>query len=67
MKDKAPANRLAAAASAMMGDRKRAQFYRQRANALNPVFDLERWLAVVPFKDQQQKDLYREGLLRAGF
>lgn len=67
MKDKAPAHRLAAAACAMMGDRKRAQFFRQRAAAVNPVFDLEKWLAVVPFKDLQQKELYREGLLRAGF
>jgi DNA-binding SARP family transcriptional activator/tetratricopeptide (TPR) repeat protein len=67
MKDKAPAHRIAAAACAMAGDRKRAQVFRQRANALNPVFDLEKWLAVVPFKEQWQKDLYREGLLRAGF
>jgi DNA-binding SARP family transcriptional activator/TolB-like protein len=67
MKDKAPAHRLAAASCAMAGDRKRAQFYRQRANAINPVFDLEKWLAVVPIKEQWQKDLYREGLIRAGF
>jgi DNA-binding SARP family transcriptional activator/tetratricopeptide (TPR) repeat protein len=67
MKDRAPAHRIAAASCAMMGDRKRAQFYRQRAEALNPVFELEKWLAVIPFKEQWQKDLYREGLLKAGF
>ncbi|PKA44583.1 peptide antibiotic resistance protein (plasmid) [Rhizobium sullae] len=67
MKDKAPAHRIAAASCAMMGDRKRAQFYRQRAAMLNPVFDVEKWLSVVPFKEQWQKDLYREGLLKAGF
>ena len=67
MKDKAPAYRIAAASCAMIGDRRRAQFYRQRAEALNPVFDVEKWLAVVPFKEQWQKDLYREGLLKAGF
>ncbi|CCM78677.1 hypothetical protein [Rhizobium mesoamericanum] len=67
MKDKAPAYRIAAASCAMIGDRKRAQFYRQRAEALNPVFDVEKWLAVVPMKEQWQKDLYREGLLKAGF
>ncbi|KQV22737.1 peptide antibiotic resistance protein [Rhizobium sp. Root1203] len=67
MKDKAPAHRIAAASCAMMGDRKRAQFYRQRAEILNPVFDLEKWLSVVPFKEQWQKELYREGLLKAGF
>ncbi|QPB22510.1 peptide antibiotic resistance protein [Rhizobium sp. 007] len=67
MKDKAPAHRIAAASCAMIGDRKRSQFYRQRAEALNPVFDVEKWLSVVPFKEQWQKDLYREGLLKAGF
>lgn len=67
MKDKAPAHRIAAASCAMIGDRRRAQFYRQRAEALNPVFDVEKWLSVVPFKEQWQKDLYREGLLKAGF
>lgn len=67
MKDKAPAHRIAAASCAMMGDRKRAHFYRQRAEILNPVFDLEKWLSVVPFKEQWQKELYREGLLKAGF
>lgn len=67
MKDKAPAHRIAAASCAMIDDRKRAQFYRQRAEALNPVFDVEKWLSVVPFKEQWQKDLYREGLLKAGF
>lgn len=67
MKDRAPAHRIAAASCAMMGDRKRAQFYRQRSESLNPVFDLEKWLSVVPFKEQWQKELYREGLLKAGF
>ncbi|TCU40902.1 DNA-binding SARP family transcriptional activator [Rhizobium azibense] len=67
MKDKAPAHRIAAASCAMIGDRRRAQFYRQRAEALNPVFDVEKWLSVVPFKEQWQKELYREGLLKAGF
>ncbi|WP_259186339.1 peptide antibiotic resistance protein [Rhizobium sp. BK176] len=67
MKDKTPAHRIAAASLAMMGDRRRAHVYRQRAAALNPVFDVEKWLSVVPFKEQWQKDLYREGLLKAGF
>lgn len=67
MKDKEPAYRIAAASCAMIGDRRRAQFYRQRAQSLNPVFDLEKWLSVIPFKEQWQKDLYREGLLKAGF
>ncbi|MGO6709703.1 peptide antibiotic resistance protein [Rhizobium leguminosarum] len=67
MKDKAPAHRIAAASCAMIGDRKRALFHRQRAESINPVFDVERWLAIVPFKEDWQKELYREGLLKAGF
>ncbi|TAV90730.1 peptide antibiotic resistance protein [Rhizobium leguminosarum] len=67
MKDKAPAHRIAAASCAMIGDRKRAQFHRQRAESINPVFDVEKWLAIVPFKEDWQKELYREGLLKAGF
>ncbi|KAF5887129.1 MULTISPECIES: peptide antibiotic resistance protein [Rhizobium] len=67
MKDKAPAHRIAAASCAMIGDRKRALFHRQRAESINPVFDVEKWLAIVPFKEDWQKKLYREGLLRAGF
>nr|WP_205935914.1 peptide antibiotic resistance protein [Rhizobium leguminosarum] len=67
MKDKAPAHRIAAASCAMIGDRKRALFHRQRAESINPVFDVEKWLAIVPFKEHWQKELYREGLLKAGF
>ncbi|MBX5001640.1 peptide antibiotic resistance protein [Rhizobium lentis] len=67
MKDKAPAHRIAAASCAMIGDRKRALSHRQRAESINPVFDVEKWLAIVPFKEHWQKELYREGLLKAGF
>ncbi|MBY5646938.1 peptide antibiotic resistance protein [Rhizobium leguminosarum] len=67
MKDKAPAHRIAAASCAMIGDRKRALFHRQRAESINPVFDVEKWLTIVPFKEDWQKKLYREGLLKAGF
>lgn len=67
MKDKAPAHRIAAASCAMIGDRKRALLHRQRAESINPVFDVEKWLAIVPFKEHWQKELYREGLLKAGF
>ena len=67
MKDKAPAHRIAAASCAMIGDRKRALLHRQRAESINPVFDAEKWLAIIPFKEHWQKELYREGLLKAGF
>jgi hypothetical protein len=33
----------------------------------NPNFDVDTWLAAVPSKEQWHKDLYREGLKKAGF
>ncbi|APG91837.1 hypothetical protein [Sinorhizobium americanum] len=67
MKDKTPADRIVAASWAMLGDRKKARQHRMRALKANPSFDLDKWLAVVPMKEQWQKDLYREGLKKAGF
>ncbi|HXV29700.1 MAG TPA: adenylate cyclase [Sinorhizobium sp.] len=67
MKDKTPADRIVAASWAMLGDRKRARLHRIRASKANPTFEVDKWLAVVPFKEQWQKDLYREGLKKAGF
>lgn len=67
MKDKSPADRIVAASWAMLGDRTKARQHRMRALKANPTFDVDKWLAVIPFKEQWQKDLYREGLKRAGF
>ncbi|MQW85658.1 adenylate cyclase [Sinorhizobium saheli] len=67
MKDRAPGDRLVAASWAMLGDRRKARAYRMRALKANPAFNVDKWLAVVPIKEQWQKDLYREGLKKAGF
>ncbi|WP_026622119.1 DNA-binding SARP family transcriptional activator/tetratricopeptide (TPR) repeat protein [Ensifer sp. WSM1721] len=67
MKDKTPSDRIVAASWAMLGDRKKARQHRMRALKANPTFDADKWLAVIPFKEQWQKDLYREGLKKAGF
>ncbi len=67
MKDKSPGDRLLAASWAMLGDQKKARSYKVKALRANPTFDVDKWLAVVPMKEQWQKDLYREGLKRAGF
>ncbi|MFL0692886.1 tetratricopeptide repeat protein [Rhizobium sp. AQ_MP] len=67
MQDKKPATRLAAACCAMLGDLKRARLHRLRFLKDNPSFDLDNWLAMVPHKEQWQTELYREGLVRAGF
>lgn len=67
MKDKTPADRIVAASWAMLGDRKKARHHRLRAQKTNPTFDVDKWLAVIPIKEQWQKDLYREGLKKAGF
>jgi len=67
MSNPEPAHRLLAASLAMLGDTKRAQFYRRKDREANPQFDLQQWLAVVPIREAWQKDLYREGLMKAGY
>ncbi|NTJ44224.1 hypothetical protein G6L28_16615 [Agrobacterium larrymoorei] len=67
MKDKRPASRLAAASWAMLGDQDKARSYRMKVMEDNPDFDLDRWLQLIPHKEAWQTQLYREGLVRAGF
>lgn len=67
MTDGSSARRLLAACYAMAGDLSKAKTHRLRAQQLNPSFDLEKWLSVLPVRELWQKDLYREGLLKAGF
>ncbi|WP_168879881.1 hypothetical protein [Rhizobium sp. P28RR-XV] len=61
------ADRLSAASWAMLGDEKKSRFFVRRALEANPQFDIDKWLTIVPFKEQWQKDIYREGLKKAGF
>lgn len=67
MSNQASAHRLLAASCAMLGDTRRAHHYRRKDREANPQFDLQKWLAVVPIKEQWQKELYREGLVKAGY
>lgn len=67
MQDKKPAARLAAACFGMLGDQTRARIHRSRFLLDNPAFKLEEWLSMVPHKESWQTELYREGLLKAGF
>ena len=67
MSNQASAHRLLAASWAMLGDTKRAHHYRRKDREANPQFDLQKWLAVVPIKETWQKDMYREGLTKAGY
>ncbi|MFK0165294.1 hypothetical protein [Rhizobium sp. NPDC090279] len=67
MADARLADRISAASWAMLGDAERAGFFVRRVHKTNPDFDVERWVSVVPFKEQWQRDIYREGLRRAGF
>jgi TolB-like protein/DNA-binding SARP family transcriptional activator len=61
------ADRLSAASWAMLGNEKKSRFFVRRALEANPQFDIDKWLAIIPFKEQWQKDIYREGLKKAGF
>ncbi|MGF6174807.1 hypothetical protein [Ensifer sp. 4252] len=67
MADPSLADRLSAANWAMLGHKDKARVFVRRVREANPNFDLDTWLAAVPSKEQWHKDLYREGLKRAGF
>ncbi|MBB3965279.1 hypothetical protein [Rhizobium metallidurans] len=67
MTDPSLADRLAAASWAMMGHADKARILVRRVREANPNFDVDTWLAAVPSKEQWHKDLYREGLKKAGF
>ena len=67
MDDRTPADRLAAACWAMLGDVKNARLYMRKARETNPDFNVDRWLSLVPFKEAWQKEQYREALRKAGF
>ncbi|TCA91394.1 hypothetical protein E0H65_23905 [Rhizobium leguminosarum bv. viciae] len=45
-----------------LGDTKNARLYRRKVRAIYPDFDVDKWLSVVPFKEQWQKEQYREAL-----
>lgn len=67
MDDRTPADRLSAACWAMLGNTKNARIYMRKVREIYPDFDVDKWLSVVPFKEQWQKEQYREALRRAGF
>ena len=67
MKDKEPVHRLSAACWAMLGDQKKARLFVRRALESNPNFDIESWIAIIPFKEEWQRKHYYEGLKKAGF
>lgn len=67
MKDKQPAHRLSAASWAMLGDLKRARLFVRRTYESHPNFDFESWTAIIPFKEEWQRNHYYDGLKKAGF
>ncbi|KQV68458.1 hypothetical protein [Rhizobium sp. Root1220] len=67
MADPSLADRLSAASWAMLGRKDKASTFVRRVREANPNFDVDTWLAAVPSKEQWHKDLYREGLKKAGF
>lgn len=67
MRDPKPASRLAAACWGMLGNGAKARACRLKVMRDNPHFDVEKWLVMIPHKESWQTELYREGLLKAGF
>ncbi|MET0748314.1 MAG: hypothetical protein ABWY49_08990 [Rhizobium sp.] len=67
MHDGGLVDRLTAASWAMLGETKKARSFVRKARESNPDFDVDKWLSAIAMKEQWQKDLYREGLRKAGF
>tara|TARA_R110002020_G_scaffold475558_1_gene710903 strand:- start:15202 stop:17166 length:1965 start_codon:yes stop_codon:yes gene_type:complete len=67
MEDQTAATRLSAACWGMMGDTKRSRALAAKTMDIYPDFEIENWLSVCTFKEKWQRELYREGLSRAGF
>ncbi|MDO1583509.1 hypothetical protein [Rhizobium oryzicola] len=67
MSDRAPADRLSAASWGMLGDTRKAGQFVRKTFEVHPTFDLDSWMALVPFKEEWQKQHYKEGLVKAGF
>jgi tetratricopeptide (TPR) repeat protein len=67
MEDQSHISRVAAACWGMLGDRKKAHAYKRRTMATHPDFEIDKWLSIMPIREQWQKDQYREGLRKAGF
>lgn len=67
MKDKLPADRLAAASWGMLGNAKKAKQFVASTFEVHPDFSLEKWMSIVPFREEWQKVHYLEGLKSAGF
>lgn len=66
MKDPKPAARLASACHALRGDPRSARSSAAAVKLTYPDFDVDAWLAVLPFKEPWQRNHYREGLRGAG-
>ena len=67
MKDRSPVHRLSAACWGMLGDTRKARHFMRRTYEANPNFSMEAWMAIVPFREEWQREHYREGLIKAGF
>jgi tetratricopeptide (TPR) repeat protein len=67
MEDRTPADRLSAASWGMLGDVRKARQFVRKTFDVHPTFDLDTWMALVPFKEEWQRQHYKEGLIKAGF
>lgn len=67
MEDRSGSTRLAAACWGMLGETAQARKLMRRTMQVYPDFEVEKWLAIMPVKENWQKEQYREGLKRAGF
>ncbi|NRQ16929.1 SARP family transcriptional regulator [Ensifer sesbaniae] len=67
MRDPTPADRLSAASWGMLGNKKKARQFVRKTFDVHPDFNLDKWMAIVPFREEWQRVHYCEGLRKAGF
>ena len=67
MHDRTIAWRLSAACNARLGRKREARICVRRAMQIYPDFSIDRWLAMVPNKREEDTRHYADGLRMAGF
>ena len=65
--DQSNITRFAAACWGMLGERRKARSLMRKTLENHPGFEIEKWLSIIQIREDWQKDLYREGLRKAGF
>ena len=67
LEDRSATTRIEAACWAMLGEKQKANALVEKTMEIYPDFEVDRWLSIMPVKENWQREQYREGLRKAGF